>query len=780
MPGPSFDVRVLGRFAVLRDGDEVPAAAFGGRLSRRLVRVLIARRGEHVPKDVLAEALWPLRAPSDPGSNLEVLVSRARRALGDPSLLLTGPGGYAFSTEERCRVDAEELLRSVDGGLARARAGENAAALAEFDRAVSLWGGEPFAEDLYEDWAEPFRARLRDALQVALEAGAAAALEAGDPRSALALAAQAASREPLRESAAVLHVRALAAGGDRAGALEAYERFRVRLAEELGLDPSEETAALLAKVLRGETLAPAPAPPDLAAVSGTELPFSGREAELATALGASERVVLVTGSSGSGKTRFLDELARRAEVPVVRAAAVPPERDEPWGLARSLLREALALDALAARSLPRLSVVALGDVLPELAEADESRSVSVDRESRRALATEGARLLLEAAAGPGALVLVDDLQWADGTSLHLLAVAAARVPALRLVLAVRSEEAAPSSPAAAFLGDLRQAGGARTIELGPLPEDALERATGDAGVAAAIAAETAATPLVAVEAVRLLEDRGLIGADASGRRRPTRPITPEEARDAARSAERSRAAARLARLDRRGAGRARRARRARPGGAGGDARRGPRPRAGGGPRVARPARAGGVRAARRARMDRRRTTPSPRWSRPASSPDGGCACRAPWRARSRPRAPSPPRSRATWSRPATSREPSNATPGRPSWRSRGSRTRRAGASPTRRSGSSRRPGREPGCSRSGPSRWPGRATSTRPSATCAMRSRRPRRTRSGPTCCGGSPCSRAARRTTRPRGGWWSWPSRPPARIPVAGPRRTRWARSST
>jgi DNA-binding SARP family transcriptional activator len=550
MPGPSFDVRVLGRFAVLRDGDEVPPASFAGRLPRRLVRVLIARRGEHVPKDVLAEALWPIRAPSDPGSNLEVLVSRARRALGDPSLVLTGPRGYAFSTEDRCRVDAEELLRSVEGGLARSRAGDPAAALAEFDRAVSLWGGEPFAEDLYEDWAEPFRARLRDALQVALEEGAAAALETGDPRRAVALATQAATREPLRESAAILRVRALVAGGDRAGALEAYERFRVGLAEELGLDPSEEAAAMLAKVLRGETLAPVTVAPELTLPFATELPFAGREAELRAALGASERVVLVTGPSGSGKSRFLDELARRAHVPVLRAAAVPPERDEPWTLARSLLREALALDALAARSLPGLSVAALRDVLPELAEPSEEHRAPLDRESRRALATEGARLLLEAAAGPGALVLVDDLQWADGTSLHVLAVAAARVPALRLVFAVRSDETAASSPAAAFLSDLRQAGKATVIELGPLPADALERVTGDAGVAAAIAAETVAIPLVVVEAVRLLEERGLIGADATGRRRPTRPITLDEARDAARSAERRRAAARLARLDR--------------------------------------------------------------------------------------------------------------------------------------------------------------------------------------------------------------------------------------
>jgi DNA-binding SARP family transcriptional activator len=92
MEGSTFEIRLLGRFVVLRDGEEVPAAAFGGRLPRRLVRVLAARRGEHLSKDALVEALWPQRPPSDPVRNLEVLVSRARRALGEPSLLLTDSG----------------------------------------------------------------------------------------------------------------------------------------------------------------------------------------------------------------------------------------------------------------------------------------------------------------------------------------------------------------------------------------------------------------------------------------------------------------------------------------------------------------------------------------------------------------------------------------------------------------------------------------------------------------------------------------------------------------
>src|SRR5689334_9737305 len=91
------ELRLLGRFAVLRDGVEVPPSAFGGRKVRALLKVLATRQGSFVSNDVLAEALWPDRLPSDPVANLQVLVNRARRALGDASLVTTGTGGYTLT-----------------------------------------------------------------------------------------------------------------------------------------------------------------------------------------------------------------------------------------------------------------------------------------------------------------------------------------------------------------------------------------------------------------------------------------------------------------------------------------------------------------------------------------------------------------------------------------------------------------------------------------------------------------------------------------------------------
>src|SRR3954465_6859399 len=96
MTAVEVQLQLLGRFQARPGGEEVPPAAFGGRKVRTLLRVLAVRRPNLVPHDVLVEALWPDRPPADPVANLNVLVNRARRAVGDPGVVVTGTSGYAL------------------------------------------------------------------------------------------------------------------------------------------------------------------------------------------------------------------------------------------------------------------------------------------------------------------------------------------------------------------------------------------------------------------------------------------------------------------------------------------------------------------------------------------------------------------------------------------------------------------------------------------------------------------------------------------------------------
>src|SRR5260370_12329563 len=105
---------------------------------RTLLRILVSRRGAFVSREYLTEALWPTAPPANPAMNINVLVQRARRALCDPGLVLTAPGGYSFAGTSGCRVDAESFLQSVDTARRLLAGGRGPEALSAYRRALCV------------------------------------------------------------------------------------------------------------------------------------------------------------------------------------------------------------------------------------------------------------------------------------------------------------------------------------------------------------------------------------------------------------------------------------------------------------------------------------------------------------------------------------------------------------------------------------------------------------------------------------------------------------------
>ena len=230
-------------------------------------------------------------------------------------------------------------------------------------------------------------------------------------------------------------------------------------------------------------------------------------------------------SPGPARRRLVAEATRDVALPLLTCRAFLPERDEAWGLARSVLREALALDAhLAARLAPRVRA-ALSVLLPEIDGAD----VALDGEARRALVLAGGVELLAAAVGDGAVLVVDDLQWADPSSLTFLASALARLPRLAAVLAFRPDEPAFDSarvggvadPAAtAALAAVRATRTVVDVTVGALPDSALAALVGDPRLSAVLRTETDRTPFALAEVLRELAVRGAAAAGPDGRWQP--------------------------------------------------------------------------------------------------------------------------------------------------------------------------------------------------------------------------------------------------------------------
>lgn len=519
MGGRDTGIQVLGRFAVCLEGQEIPPGAFGGRLVRTLIRLLVTRRGSAVPRDVIVEALWPGRPPKDPAANVDVLVSRARRALQDPELIVAASGGLCFVSAEACRVDAEEFLARVRAGQEAAASAAWPAAHGQFQGALDGWGGEPLPEDAYAEWAQGYRRELVRGYHDALEGAAQAALACGQPGRAVVFAERAVAEEPLRERASVLLAKSLAGSGDQAGALGALRVLRERLADELGVDPSAEVAELELQLLRAGVAFPAARLPRItarASPAGSQLRLVGRAEEVQALLGFLDTpgvVAEVVGAAGAGKSRLLAEIRHRLGRPTLAVQAFPAEIEEPWSLARALISEVLALDVTAIRGLPLRMQSALAQAMPALAEGQAVAGTAVSAESQRALAQEAAVRILAEASGPDSVVLIDDLHWADPTSAALLAVLIWRVPEVRWVFAYRPDEVPPEGVLGRVLGDPAH----RRVVLGPLTPPAVGDLARDPVLARLLVTETDGTPFTLAEGLRSLAEEGLVVVDQEGR-----------------------------------------------------------------------------------------------------------------------------------------------------------------------------------------------------------------------------------------------------------------------
>ncbi|EWM19178.1 BTAD domain-containing putative transcriptional regulator [Kutzneria sp. 744] len=513
-------IQLLGRFAVRRDGREQPARLFGGRLARRLLRMLALSRGTLLSKEVAAEALWPTRPPADAPGNVEILVSRIRRALGDRSLVQTGPAGYTLVGDERCWVDVEAFLTGVVRGEAEL-AHDPVAALAAFRGALALWHGEPLAEDAYADWAAEHRRHLWRARLEALEGAATAALATGDPIPAVDWAQAATEQQPLREASAMLLVHAQAACGDRAAALTMFDTFGRRLADELGVNPSAEAMDLRQRILRDQirTDHVAASPQPEAETVPPHLPLLDRDDALqqitASTAGEGPRALLVRGPPGIGKSRLLTDAAAQADVPAIMVRAIRAHRYDAWAVARELLRTATDAD--------------------------------VDDGDRRTVTLPMATRVIESLARPRCLLVVDDLQWADEHSLALLRMLLRRVPGLILLAAYRPEDA---STGVTLMQALSGADPAllRSIMLRGLSATALAGLFADPRLGALIVDHTQGHPATVAETLAVLGRAGLVDADEHGRWRLRTPADIHRARILAAASARSVTQERIATL----------------------------------------------------------------------------------------------------------------------------------------------------------------------------------------------------------------------------------------
>ncbi len=439
-----------------------PPADIGWRKHLGLLVYLALSPDRIRTRDHLLGLLWPEKPEPQARHSLNEAVRRLRAGLGAERLLTRGD--TITLHDDQLSVD---VIRFATLGSDRPA---EAAALLRGDFLEGLAVNDAPG---FEDWVARERTRWRARGAAVLVALAEAALVAGRLPEAEEATLKALAFEPHGEAAARTRLRAMALGGDTAGALAWYHRFADRLAQDLGERPSRELEALVERIRTrswqpSNAAAPEPAPPYAGQEAGKGTAFR----VIAEAVAGSPRALVIIGAPGLGKTRLLTECLARAALEGAVTVLVSPlesDYDAEWSTLRAFARAGLTTAPGSAATDPAALAVLTG----VWSERGDRRSTADHGEVASALA----RLLAAVAEEQPLVVAVDDAHLADGASLAALGAALAEVRSGALALVFSCLPEAGSGPPA--LTRLRSEVGLRlkgdSVRLEPLEAPDIDR-----------------------------------------------------------------------------------------------------------------------------------------------------------------------------------------------------------------------------------------------------------------------------------------------------------------
>lgn len=488
--------------------DQEPIAELVTKKVQALLVFLAIERDKSFTRDRIISIFWADSGESQARYNLRYALWVLRKGLGikkeEEGYILAEGDNLRFNTNSDYWLDTEVMTRLLEQAEYMEPGSEEK--IETLKEALSYYKGD-FLEGFFirgspgfEDWVYVQRERFRNFYFRAVRELASNYLLRNQIREAIAAYHRLLKLDPLQEEVHQELMKLYYRAGDRNAALRQYNALKELLKRDLEAEPLEETQSLYRRILEGKPLEDEEweeSPKEHPRASRVRIPFDalspepqvsllpfvGRKEELRfldeaweEARSGTTRVILISGETGVGKTRLLREFARR-----VRDQGYPVFEGVCHGHYRSMaympfsegLKRYLRTHGEGGLShLSRGSLQGLSLLVPDLLSEYLPRGMSPEQE--RIQLVEGFfNLMKQEAEKKGILITIDDLHWADSSSIELFYYLAVHLRGLPVMIVgtYRPEEFEDNPNLVNLLFSLRRSVPTDLIELPPLTEE---------------------------------------------------------------------------------------------------------------------------------------------------------------------------------------------------------------------------------------------------------------------------------------------------------------------
>lgn len=256
---PRVQVKALGALHIGVEGAVEPVAV--APKIRTVLAMLLVHADQVVPVRVLVRELWQDNPPVTGLRTLQTYILNCRKLLarvtGRPAaqisqeMLVTGSGGYSLKGDQ-IQLDWLEFQQLTKDGCKALEEGKTIEGIRLLDEALELWRGDALADAPAGPVLDSKRRLFEESRLDAIAIRAEAHIKAGLHQRAITQLAAVTREHALHEGLHHQYVRALALGGRRAEALGVLRGLRVRLVNEIGIEPGAPLRDLQLAILNSD------------------------------------------------------------------------------------------------------------------------------------------------------------------------------------------------------------------------------------------------------------------------------------------------------------------------------------------------------------------------------------------------------------------------------------------------------------------------------------------------------------------------------------------------